>query len=84
MVSKGVLMESSSKDVGALTKVSIQIRPEMIPSFRLIAYYYHNNGEIVADSIWVDVKDECEGKVRPDTETDLEPANKNDRKCFNP
>lgn len=35
----------------------------MVPSFRLIGYYHNTNGEIVADSIWVDVKDECEGRV---------------------
>uniref|UniRef100_A0AAR2LRU8 Complement 4B (Chido blood group) n=1 Tax=Pygocentrus nattereri TaxID=42514 RepID=A0AAR2LRU8_PYGNA len=44
-------------------KVDIQIKAEMTPSFRLIGYYYHSSGEVVADSVWVDVKDSCEGKI---------------------
>lgn len=35
----------------------------MVPSFRLIGYYYDQRGNIIADSMWVDVKDECEIKV---------------------
>lgn len=38
----------------------------MVPAFRFLAYYFiANQGrqEIVADSVWVDVMDVCEGKV---------------------
>lgn len=38
----------------------------MVPSFHFLAYYFIvNEGcrEIVADSVWVDVMDACEGKV---------------------
>ncbi|XP_036452334.1 complement C4-B [Colossoma macropomum] len=63
VVSKGVLVDSGSQKAGDLTRVDIPIKAEMTPSFRLIGYYYHSNGEIVADSVWVDVKDSCEGKI---------------------
>lgn len=38
----------------------------MVPAFRFLAYYFIGNEgqqEIVADSVWVDVMDACEGKV---------------------
>ncbi|KAI4881188.1 hypothetical protein NFI96_027254, partial [Prochilodus magdalenae] len=63
VVSKGVLIESGSREGGDLIKTDIPITAAMTPSFRLIGYYYHSNGEIIADSVWVDVKDTCEGKI---------------------
>ena len=36
----------------------------MIPSFRLIGFYYLQNGDIIADSVWVDVEDVCEAKLK--------------------
>ncbi|XP_029442265.1 complement C3-like [Rhinatrema bivittatum] len=58
-----------------LVSMSLQITPEFIPSFRVVAYYYVASGdvkEIVADSVWVDVKDTCMGtlKVSGATERD--------------
>ncbi|XP_010151419.1 PREDICTED: LOW QUALITY PROTEIN: venom factor-like, partial [Eurypyga helias] len=43
-----------------------------IPSFRIVAYYFVMPGEIVADSIWIDVKDTCMGTlvVKGATEAD--------------
>lgn len=49
-----------------LVVLLLPITPDFIPSFRLVAYYtLINNGqwEVVADSVWVDVKDSCVGKV---------------------
>lgn len=46
--------------------VSLKITEKMVPAFRFLAYYFiANEGrqEIVADSVWVDVTDVCEGKV---------------------
>lgn len=40
------------------------ITKEMLPSFRLIAYYHTNEGEIVSDSLRVDVKPSCVVPVR--------------------
>ncbi|XP_072536742.1 complement C4-B [Salminus brasiliensis] len=63
VVSKGVVVQSGSLEAEHLTKKDILVTPNMIPSFRLIGYYYHSNGEVVADSVWVDVKDVCEGTL---------------------
>lgn len=49
-----------------LVVLLLPITTDFIPSFRLVAYYtLINNGkwEVVADSVWVDVKDSCMGKV---------------------
>ncbi|XP_037546421.1 complement C3-like [Nematolebias whitei] len=41
----------------------VQITKEMLPSFRIIAYYHTSSNEVVADSLWVDVEDTCMGKL---------------------
>ncbi|XP_040271047.1 venom factor-like [Bufo bufo] len=46
----------------ALVTMSLPIKEEFIPSFRLVAYYIVGN-EIVSDSIWVDVTDSCMGTL---------------------
>ncbi|ELK32043.1 Complement C3 [Myotis davidii] len=49
-----------------LVVLPLTITTEFIPSFRLVAYYTLNNGgqrEVVADSVWVDVKDSCLGTL---------------------
>ncbi|KAF6092584.1 complement C3 [Phyllostomus discolor] len=50
-----------------LVVLPLTITPDFIPSFRLVAYYtlIGNNGqrEVVADSVWVDVKDSCVGNL---------------------
>ncbi|XP_029442264.1 A.superbus venom factor 1-like [Rhinatrema bivittatum] len=46
--------------------MTLSITPQFIPSFRVVAYYYLERGgvkEIVADSVWVDVKDTCMGTL---------------------
>lgn len=63
ILSRGMLRSASSVASGSVVKISIRISPEMIPSFRVIAYYYDTNGDAIANSVWVDVEDKCEGKV---------------------
>lgn len=46
-----------------LVTMSLPVTAELIPSFRIVAYYFVLPNEIVADSIWVDVKDTCMGTV---------------------
>ncbi|NWJ00786.1 CO4 protein, partial [Crypturellus undulatus] len=51
--------------------INLQITEKMMPAFRLVAYYFTENGdrkEIVADSVWADVVDACEGKIKVRTE----------------
>ncbi|KAB5586975.1 hypothetical protein PHYPO_G00007650 [Pangasianodon hypophthalmus] len=74
VLSKGALRMASSVDIGITATINLFLSPDMIPSFRLIGYYYDKNGEIIADSIWVDVKDVCKGKV---VVTEKEPNIKN-------
>nr|XP_014265945.2 complement C3 [Maylandia zebra] len=40
------------------------ITKEMLPSFRIIAYYHTSSNEVVSDSVWVDVKDTCMGTLK--------------------
>ncbi|XP_010022318.1 PREDICTED: complement C3, partial [Nestor notabilis] len=56
----------------SLVTMSLPVTSELLPSFRIVAYYYVMPGEIVADSIWVDVKDTCMGTlvVKGATEAD--------------
>uniref|UniRef100_UPI0037E890C6 complement C3-like n=1 Tax=Semicossyphus pulcher TaxID=241346 RepID=UPI0037E890C6 len=48
----------------ALISLILPITKEMLPSFRIIAYYHTNDNEVVSDSVWVDVKDSCMGSLR--------------------
>lgn len=53
---------------GTLAAGSVSITADMVPFFRLIGYYHGDNGDIIADSVWVDVSDECEIKVTVSTQ----------------
>ncbi|XP_050986493.1 complement C4-B [Labeo rohita] len=64
ILSRGMLRSAKSEASGSVVKTIINISPEMIPSFRVIAFYYDTNGDIIADSVWVDVEDKCEGKLQ--------------------
>ncbi|XP_072105923.1 venom factor-like isoform X1 [Mobula birostris] len=47
--------------------LQIPIEPNLIPSFRLVVYYYLGKGsvvEFVADSVWIDVRDTCMGTLK--------------------
>uniref|UniRef100_A0A8D2JPN4 Complement C3 n=1 Tax=Sciurus vulgaris TaxID=55149 RepID=A0A8D2JPN4_SCIVU len=51
------------------TSAIIEVTPEMLPSFRIVAFYLlprgaHQDPELVADSIWIDVKDRCMGTLK--------------------
>ncbi|TDH08996.1 hypothetical protein EPR50_G00103780 [Perca flavescens] len=47
-----------------LISFPVTVTKEMLPSFRIIAYYHTNGNEVVSDSVWVDVKDSCMGSLR--------------------
>ncbi|NXV92856.1 CO4 protein, partial [Calonectris borealis] len=54
--------------------INLKITEKMVPAFRFLAYYFiANEGrqEIVADSVWVDVMDVCEGKIKVRTEQEI-------------
>uniref|UniRef100_A0A3Q1CPP2 Anaphylatoxin-like domain-containing protein n=1 Tax=Amphiprion ocellaris TaxID=80972 RepID=A0A3Q1CPP2_AMPOC len=47
-----------------LISVMVTISKEMLPSFRIIAYYHPSDTEVVSDSVWVDVKESCMGLLK--------------------
>ncbi|OXB53027.1 hypothetical protein ASZ78_002666 [Callipepla squamata] len=47
----------------SLVTMSLPVTANLIPSFRIVAYYHVKPSEIVADSVWVDVKDTCMGNL---------------------
>ncbi|KAM3622593.1 uncharacterized protein V6R79_000787 [Siganus canaliculatus] len=44
--------------------LTLPVTKEMMPSFRIVAYYHTNNNEMVSDSVWVDVMDSCMGSLK--------------------
>uniref|UniRef100_A0A8C4NSU3 Anaphylatoxin-like domain-containing protein n=1 Tax=Dicentrarchus labrax TaxID=13489 RepID=A0A8C4NSU3_DICLA len=54
-----------------LISMMVPITKEMLPSFRILAYYHTNDNEVVSDSVWVDVEDSCMGSVRHTTLTEF-------------
>ncbi|KAJ3582823.1 hypothetical protein NHX12_000209 [Muraenolepis orangiensis] len=62
--SKGQLVQQGYNNIVGLTSVvlMLRIKKEMLPSFRIIAYYEVSE-EVVADSVWVDVTDTCMGSL---------------------
>ncbi|XP_044201965.1 complement C3-like [Thunnus albacares] len=47
-----------------LISLSFPITKEMLPSFRIVAYYHTVDNEVVSDSVWVDIKDSCMGSLK--------------------
>ncbi|XP_028450259.1 complement C3 [Perca flavescens] len=47
-----------------LISLTVTVTKEMLPSFRIIAYYHTTSNEVVSDSVWVNVKDSCMGSLR--------------------
>ncbi|KTF90448.1 hypothetical protein cypCar_00045414 [Cyprinus carpio] len=48
----------------SLVSLAVPVTKEMVPSFRFVAYYHVGSLEVVSDSVWVDVKDTCMGKLQ--------------------
>ncbi|XP_052401151.1 complement C3 [Carassius gibelio] len=48
----------------SLVSLLVPVTKEMVPSFRFVAYYHVGSSEVVSDSVWVDVKDTCMGKLQ--------------------
>ncbi|CAG06096.1 unnamed protein product, partial [Tetraodon nigroviridis] len=47
-----------------LITLNFPITKDMVPSFRIVAYYHTSDNEMVSDSVWVDVKDTCMGTLK--------------------
>ncbi|XP_008300942.1 complement C3-like [Stegastes partitus] len=66
ILSRGQLVKSERYRTRgqALISLILPITKEMLPSFRIVAYYHPSDNEVVSDSIWVDVKDACMGSLK--------------------
>ncbi|XP_009293521.1 complement C3 [Danio rerio] len=66
IMSKGQIVQANrfKRQGQALVTLSLPVTKEMVPSFRFVAYYHVGSSEVVSDSVWVDVKDTCMGKLK--------------------
>ncbi|XP_024270113.2 complement C3 [Oncorhynchus tshawytscha] len=48
----------------ALVTLSVPVSKELLPSFRIVAYYHVGAADLVADSVWVDIKVSCMGSLK--------------------
>ncbi|XP_058146552.1 complement C3 isoform X1 [Dasypus novemcinctus] len=72
VLSKGQIVSAKHqpKSPGSVyTSAVIRVTPEMLPSFRVLAFYLLPRGagrdpELVADSVWIDVNDGCMGTLK--------------------
>ncbi|XP_068177027.1 complement C3-like [Antennarius striatus] len=68
VLNKGKIILAHRVDVTTqvVTSVGLMVTPEMLPSFRFVAFYvipWQMGEELVSDSIWVDVVDSCPGRL---------------------
>lgn len=70
VVSKGNIITYGRWRTGVQHTVqqTLKVSPDMLPSFRMVAFYVTPGSpkEVIADSVWVDVEDQCMGKVTLD------------------
>ncbi|XP_031418396.1 complement C3-like isoform X2 [Clupea harengus] len=66
ILNKGQLVraERIKRHGQTLVTLSLPVTKDMVPSFRIVAYYHVGSSEVVSDSVWVDVKDTCMGTLR--------------------
>ncbi|XP_053713561.1 complement C3-like isoform X2 [Synchiropus splendidus] len=65
LMSKGQLVRFIREKTQSIKRSrKITITKELVPSFRIIAYYHAAENELVSDSVWVDVHDTCTGTLK--------------------
>ncbi|KAB5523713.1 hypothetical protein PHYPO_G00155670 [Pangasianodon hypophthalmus] len=81
ILSKGQIVEGKrfKRQGQSLVTLSLPVTKDLVPSFRVVAYYHMGSSEVVSDSIWVDVKDTCMGTLKLDVKESL-----NVKKVFEP
>ncbi|KAM4750099.1 complement C3-like [Anableps anableps] len=73
VLNKGKIISAVREDVmGQLvTSVGLWVTAEMMPSFRVVAFYtipWTGQEELVSDSVWIDVVDSCVGGLKVSTD----------------
>ncbi|XP_076826778.1 complement C3-like isoform X3 [Brachyhypopomus gauderio] len=65
ILSKGQIVQAKrfKRQGQSLVSLSMPVTKDMVPSFRVVAYYHVGPSEVVSDSVWVDVKDTCMGTL---------------------
>ncbi|XP_023815208.1 complement C3 isoform X1 [Oryzias latipes] len=65
ITSRGQLVKFQRYKTGGqvLISLTIPVTQDMLPSFRIIAFYHPTDNEVVSDSVWVDVTDSCMGSL---------------------
>ncbi|KAG5278132.1 hypothetical protein AALO_G00095550 [Alosa alosa] len=66
ILNKGQLVQAErfKRQGQTLVTLSLPVTKDMVPSFRIVAYYHVGSTEVVSDSVWVDVKDTCMGTLK--------------------
>uniref|UniRef100_A0A671YJ49 Complement C3-like n=1 Tax=Sparus aurata TaxID=8175 RepID=A0A671YJ49_SPAAU len=66
ILSRGQLVKKGRYHTRGQVMISliVPVTKEMLPSFRIIAFYHTDDNEVVSDSVWVDVKDSCMGSLK--------------------
>ncbi|XP_030052950.1 complement C3 isoform X2 [Microcaecilia unicolor] len=78
LLSKGRLVQQkiqTREPQSELTSMSIQVTPDLLPAFRIVAYYFLSlttHTEVVADSIWIHVTESCMGTLKVSAVNELE------------
>ncbi|KAA0721784.1 Complement C3 [Triplophysa tibetana] len=65
IINKGQILSVGRENIHeqSLISVHLTVTKDMVPSFRILAYYHVGSDEVVSDSVWVDVKDTCMGTL---------------------
>ncbi|XP_037546482.1 complement C3 [Nematolebias whitei] len=68
VLNKGKIILAKREDITdqLVTSVTLFVTSEMMPSFRIVAFYgipWVGREEVVSDSVWIDVVDTCVGSV---------------------
>ncbi|TSK18095.1 Complement C3 [Bagarius yarrelli] len=73
VLSKGQIVEGKKfvRKGNSQGTLFLNINKNMVPSFRVVAYYHVGSSEVVSDSIWIDVHDTCMGTLKLDVKESL-------------
>uniref|UniRef100_A0A3B3ZWR5 Uncharacterized protein n=1 Tax=Periophthalmus magnuspinnatus TaxID=409849 RepID=A0A3B3ZWR5_9GOBI len=76
VLSQGSIVDTNHvnmRDAITQTPLKLQISDNMVPSFRIIGYFYTPNNHIISDSVWLVAKGNCEEKVKVEHKATVEP-----------